>query len=98
MLSAGPETPVETPAEAAEPLSDTAEVAESAVADPAPALEEVADPPTDAADDLDAQRGYEPAALDMGQYTCDDCVYVATCPKHHQDSPSTCGSFQWKSV
>lgn len=31
-------------------------------------------------------------------YTCDDCVYVFTCPKNHQDGPATCGAFQWKPV
>jgi hypothetical protein len=34
----------------------------------------------------------------MNAYTCEDCVYVGTCPKANEDSPATCGSFQWKSV
>lgn len=41
---------------------------------------------------------YEPQAIDMDSYTCEDCVYVSTCPKAGQDSPASCGSFQWKSV
>lgn len=96
MLATGAETPTEDAGDAAEA---------PAALDPTPsdeglgaASDAVADPPADAADDPNGARGYEPAALDMGQYTCDECVYVATCPKHHQDSPSTCGSFQWKSV
>ena len=41
---------------------------------------------------------YEPVAgLDLGEYTCDDCVYVNTCPKVGQSTPAECGSFQWKS-
>jgi hypothetical protein len=44
------------------------------------------------------ERAYEPGALDIAAYTCDDCVYVDTCPKARQDGPATCGSFQWKSV
>ncbi len=57
-------------------------------------------PSSDAAAGTSAgeQAGYEPASQEMSGYTCDDCVYVATCPKHHQEGPETCGSFQWKSV
>lgn len=41
---------------------------------------------------------YEPiGGLDLGEYTCDDCVYVNTCPKVGQSTPAECGSFQWKS-
>jgi hypothetical protein len=43
-------------------------------------------------------KGYSPGGLDMNDYTCEDCVYVGTCPKANEDSPATCGSFQWKSV
>lgn len=35
--------------------------------------------------------------LDLDTYTCDDCVYVYTCPKVGESSPKECGSFQWKS-
>jgi hypothetical protein len=28
--------------------------------------------------------------------SCEDCVYVATCPNKDQRDPATCGSFQWK--
>jgi hypothetical protein len=37
-------------------------------------------------------------ALDLHEYTCDDCVYVNTCPNQHQKAPTECGSFQWKSL
>lgn len=30
--------------------------------------------------------------------TCDDCVYVNTCPNQDGRDPATCGNFQWKSV
>ena len=41
---------------------------------------------------------YTPAGdLDLDGYTCDDCVYVNTCPKVGQSTPKECGSFQWKS-
>lgn len=35
--------------------------------------------------------------LDLGGYTCQDCVYANTCPKVGQATPSDCGSFQWRS-
>jgi hypothetical protein len=44
------------------------------------------------------EKVYEPGGLDISSYSCEDCVYVVTCPKAKQESPATCGSFQWKSV
>ena len=32
----------------------------------------------------------------LRDYTCDDCVYVETCPNKDQRLPKDCGSFQWK--
>jgi hypothetical protein len=32
----------------------------------------------------------------MTDYTCEDCVYVETCPNRDQRAPKDCGSFQWK--
>ncbi len=29
--------------------------------------------------------------------TCDDCVYVTTCPNKDESTPDNCGNFQWKS-
>lgn len=44
----------------------------------------------------------EPAATSSSDneelfLTCDDCVYVTTCPNKDESSPSNCGNFQWKS-
>jgi hypothetical protein len=35
-------------------------------------------------------------ATSMAEYTCDDCVYVETCPNQGQRLPKDCGSFQWR--
>lgn len=35
-------------------------------------------------------------AVDTGSYTCEDCVYVETCPNKGQRAPKDCVSFQWK--
>lgn len=44
------------------------------------------------------EGGYAPTGdLDLGEYTCEDCVYSNTCPKVGQVTPADCGSFQWKS-
>jgi hypothetical protein len=32
----------------------------------------------------------------LTDYTCEDCVYVETCPNRDQRAPKDCGSFQWK--
>ncbi|MDH4139287.1 MAG: hypothetical protein OEV43_01825 [Coriobacteriia bacterium] len=34
---------------------------------------------------------------DVESLTCDDCVYLKTCPNKGGLTPSTCGSFQWES-
>lgn len=47
---------------------------------------------------IDEPKAYSHSGIDMNAYTCQDCVYVGTCPKANDDSPATCGSFQWKSV
>jgi hypothetical protein len=45
-----------------------------------------------------AEEGYAPdGELDLGEYTCQDCIYSNTCPKVGEASPADCGSFQWKS-
>jgi hypothetical protein len=36
------------------------------------------------------------AATSMADYTCEDCVYVETCPNQGQRLPKDCGSFQWR--
>jgi len=60
-----------------------------------------ADADTEAAADASSAplvSGYAPTGdLDLGEYTCQDCVYSNTCPKVGQVAPAECGSFQWKS-
>jgi len=41
---------------------------------------------------------YEAGSSDITELTCVECVYIATCPKKGESDPSSCGSFQWKSV
>ncbi|MDY0340642.1 MAG: hypothetical protein RBS17_05480 [Coriobacteriia bacterium] len=44
------------------------------------------------------EMAYEPTGeLDLGSYTCDDCVYSNTCPKVGEVTPAECGTFQWRS-
>jgi hypothetical protein len=45
-----------------------------------------------------APAAYEPGELELGEYSCDDCVYANTCPKAGTSNPAECGSFQWKSL
>jgi hypothetical protein len=61
-------------------------------------VEPVLDAGASTDDSATDDKAYEPGRLDIAAYTCDDCVYVDTCPKARQDGPATCGSFQWKSV
>ena len=43
-------------------------------------------------------KAYEAGASDITALTCDDCIYLNTCPKKGESDPTSCGSFQWKSV
>lgn len=40
----------------------------------------------------------EAAPFGASTNTCDECVYENTCPKAHEGDPSSCGSFQWKTL
>jgi len=45
----------------------------------------------------EAPPGYQPSGEPIADgMTCEDCVYVETCPNKDQREPSSCGSFQWK--
>ncbi len=52
----------------------------------------------EAPEDTDEPPAYEAGASDIAELTCDECVYLATCPKKGESDPASCGSFQWKSV
>lgn len=46
---------------------------------------------------VDMAPGVDPAAAEaLASMTCQDCVYVNTCPNKDQRDPRSCGSFQWK--
>jgi len=34
--------------------------------------------------------------LQLSDYTCEDCIYLDTCPNRDGRRPEDCGSFQWK--
>ncbi|MBE0475778.1 MAG: hypothetical protein IBX62_01565 [Coriobacteriia bacterium] len=74
-----------------EEVPDAAPAAGDAVAEETPAAE-------DARGAVAVRRpvGPDGEPPDTADYTCDDCVYVNTCPKHHESEPSSCGSFQWR--
>jgi hypothetical protein len=61
-----------------------------------PSMDESAQPVTTVPDEIPAVQ--EPASVvsPLEGYTCEDCVYVATCPNRDQRLPKDCGSFQWK--
>lgn len=89
-------------ADSAEPGAETedpfavVEVPEVAAVE-VPEVAESLEPAADASQ-VSLDGGYAPAGvLDLGEYTCQDCVYSNTCPKVGQVTPAECGSFQWKS-
>jgi hypothetical protein len=71
---------------------------EAPVAATATATDAVESGPATAEPAADEQSAgsYEPGRIDMETYTCDDCVYEGTCPKKGEETPATCGSFQWR--
>lgn len=83
--------PTDPAAYATEPVDDHVEVPEAFV-EPTVAPQTVE---TASASDfiLDLEPiGSTQTAHEM---TCEDCVYVRTCPNKDQRDPKTCGSFQW---
>jgi hypothetical protein len=67
----------------ADEISDFIFDLEASIAESAPSEEGVAQAP-------------EAVAEVVAGMSCEDCVYVATCPNKDQRDPATCGSFQWK--
>ena len=54
-------------------------------------------PEAPAAADTASQPDTSPSTTSLlTEYTCDDCVYVGTCPNRDQRLPKDCGSFQWR--
>ncbi|MDR3687681.1 MAG: hypothetical protein P4L93_12070 [Coriobacteriia bacterium] len=84
---------------------ETADAAASPVA-PAPSASDawsLGGPETSAAPEPSAggqtpEVNPEPVAAvsSLQDYTCEDCVYVTTCPNRDQRLPKDCGSFQWR--
>ncbi len=50
-------------------------------------------------EDESTAPGFEGGDSDIADLTCEDCVYMNTCPKIEkgESDPASCGSFQWKS-
>jgi hypothetical protein len=61
--------------------------------EPPPPAVEPASPEAD-----EATPGVLEGTSDLADLTCDDCVYLNTCPKRGESDPASCGSFQWKST
>jgi hypothetical protein len=103
-----PETDLKTAAPLSEAVEASAEASDTSGQDVV-TVEEVAlpddiasgiglaAPGTEPLDATTTGPAYVPAGeLDLGEYTCEDCVYVNTCPKVGESNPAECGSFQWK--
>ncbi len=64
---------------------------------------ETIEEPTTPGPEATMPQGDKPETLDAedeasSELTCEDCVYVTTCPNKDDLEPSSCGTFQWKSV
>lgn len=90
---------------AAEPESGEAPVQSRGATEPATAIAPPEDsdfivlddaPASPATDEPAGQQEAADDGLTMSVYTCNDCVYVDTCPNKDQRLPEDCGSFQWK--
>lgn len=103
-VEAAPEPAIDSMIADLEPIEleevQTAPAPEPAV-EPAPATE--VDDISDFILDLEASvsgpvpgPAGTPEAPGVESMTCNDCVYVATCPNKDQRDPANCGSFQWK--
>jgi hypothetical protein len=94
----GPEAGTDARPAVAEPASaaGAAAMAPSQVPPPPPSSAVEGPAPAPVAPVHQPLGGYESHAPTLDQYTCNDCVYVETCPRKGEQSPATCGLFQWK--
>ena len=92
---------------AADPLPGADPALESVLADleiPETLTEEGQTPPPASLDapardaSSDEAPGVTEGSSDLSELTCEDCVYLNTCPKRGESDPSSCGSFQWRST
>lgn len=91
-VAAGPEPEVEAVVveqEETDEISDFIFDLEASIAESAPG-----EAPASAEES--APVAPETVAEVVAGMSCEDCVYVATCPNKDQRDPATCGSFQWK--
>jgi len=77
------------------PEASVPPVASPALEAPAPTVASE-EPQLEAVAAAPEPQAYEPGDSDLSAMTCDDCVYVNTCPNKDERDPSSCGSFQWK--
>lgn len=95
--------PLVDPAAFAEPMSAPTDAAEPPVE---PVLPDAGTPVPEPAAEAPAAPDTSDFILDLepvqtlpvqdSNMTCEDCVYVRTCPNRDQRDPKSCGSFQWK--
>jgi hypothetical protein len=81
--------------DAASPPAQPAEAPTAAQPVEAPPAEPPVEAPP-AEESHEAPSGNTDFPSSMTEYTCEDCVYVETCPNRDQREPKDCGSFQWK--
>ncbi|PKQ17396.1 MAG: hypothetical protein CVT67_00915 [Actinobacteria bacterium HGW-Actinobacteria-7] len=89
---ASPMAQISEPMGVAEPMSEPSASGDGS-ADASGISDFILDLETTAAADA---PGYEGSPADLTEMTCNDCVYVETCPHKEGSDPRTCGSFQWK--
>jgi hypothetical protein len=98
---AGGESADAMPEEVSGLLADLEELA------PAPSDTDDDEQPSEAVEEIEAAepedesavpKAYEAGGSDITTLTCDDCIYLNTCPKKGESDPTSCGSFQWKTV
>ncbi|MDF1541760.1 MAG: hypothetical protein RQ731_01580 [Anaerosomatales bacterium] len=77
------------------PTQESAEERAESPAEPAVAA---SDAIPEVSAEPESSKAYEAGASDITTLTCDDCIYLNTCPKKGESDPTSCGSFQWKSV
>ncbi|MBW6468227.1 MAG: hypothetical protein K0B85_03605 [Coriobacteriia bacterium] len=77
------------------PAQESPEESADSPAVPDPAVPETT---PEASAEPESSKAYEAGASDITTLTCDDCIYLNTCPKKGESDPTSCGSFQWKSV
>jgi hypothetical protein len=82
--------------DAATPVAVVPCAVDGGAASSVPATRADDDEEDDAADSSPQPSDVGVVAIDIDDWSCEDCIYISTCAKQGTIRPAECGAFQWR--